>query len=141
MGTYGFDSPSFISDLEPPDAYDLILQNIAHCSPRTSRPLLTAWTRRALTYENNALKLQMRTKYKTVDKKVRLVPSYMLDPAGQVFLPVIIPSLPPLPLDPPSISNFLPTQCLTQERLQKIIDSIPKNFLLPREIDLLVFVL
>ena len=141
MGTYGFDSPSFISDLEPPDAYDLILQNIAHCSPRTSRPLLTPWTRRALTYENSALKLQMRTKYKTVDKKVRPVPSYMPDPAGQVFLPVTIPSLPPLPLDPPSIPNFLPTRRLTKERLQKIIDSVPKDFLLPREIDLLVFVL
>ena len=70
MGTYGFDSPSFISDLEPPEAYNLILQNIAHCSPRTSHPLLTAWTQCDLTYENNALKLQMRTKYKTVDKKV-----------------------------------------------------------------------
>jgi len=33
MGTYGFESPSFISDLEPPWAYDLLLQNIAHCSP------------------------------------------------------------------------------------------------------------
>jgi len=44
MGTYGFDSPSFVPDLEPPKAYDLILQNIAHCSPRTSRPLLTPWT-------------------------------------------------------------------------------------------------
>jgi len=28
MGTYGFDSPSFIPDLEPPKAYDLILQNV-----------------------------------------------------------------------------------------------------------------
>jgi len=65
----------------------------------------------------------------------------MPDPAGQVFLPVIIPSLPPLPLDLPSISNFLPTQCLMQEQLQKIINSIPKDFLLPQEIDLLVFVL
>ena len=73
MGTYGFDSPSFISDLDPPEAYDLILQNVAHCSPRTSHPLLTPWTRHALTYKNNALKLQMRTKHKTVDKKVQPV--------------------------------------------------------------------
>ena len=44
MGTYGFDSPSFVSDLEPLDTYDNILQNVAHCTPRTSRPLLTPWT-------------------------------------------------------------------------------------------------
>ena len=68
MGTFGFDPPSFVSDLEPPETYDLILQNIVHCSPRTSRPLITPWTRRAFTYESNAL--QTRTKYKTVDKKV-----------------------------------------------------------------------
>ena len=68
MGTYGFDFPSFVSDLEPPKAYDLLLQNVAHCTPRMSRPLLTPWTRCALTYESNPL--QTRTKYKTVDKKV-----------------------------------------------------------------------
>ena len=57
MGTYGFDSPSFISDLEPLEAYDFILQNVAHCSPRTSRPLLTPWTRRPFTYESNSLQM------------------------------------------------------------------------------------
>lgn len=83
----------------------------------------------------------MQTKYKTVDKKVRPVPSYMPDPAGHVFLPVIIPPLPSLPLDPPLLSKFLPTQCLTLECLQKIIHMVPKDFLKPREIDLLGFVL
>ena len=139
MGTYGFDFPSFVPDLEPPIAYDSLLQNIAHCSPRTSRPLLTPWTRRALTYESNPL--QTRTKYKTVDKKVRPVPTYMPNPAGQVFLPVTIPSLPPLPLDPPFRLNFMPTRRLTLERLEKILASVPKGFLRPREIDLLIFVL
>ena len=89
------------------------------------------WTRHTLTYENNALKLQMRTKYKTVDKKVQPVPSYMPDLAEQVFLPVIIPPLPPLPLDPPFLQNFLPTRHLMQEHLQKIIASVPKDFLQP----------
>jgi hypothetical protein len=113
--------------------------NVAHCSPRSSRPLLTPWTRRALTYES--CPLQTRTKYKTVDKKVRPVPSYMPDPSGQVFLPVIIPLLPPLPLDPPLLTEFLPTKRLTENRLAKILSSVPKDFLRPREIDLLVFVL
>ena len=139
MGTYSFDSPSFISELEPPETYDFILQKIAHCSPRVSRPLLTPWTKRALVYESNPL--QMRTKYKTVDKKVRPVPSYMPDPAGQTFLPVVIPSLPILPLDPPLLATFRPTKRLTEDRLQKILSSVPKDFLQTREIDLLVYVL
>ena len=138
-GTYGFDSPSFISELDPPEAYDFILQNIAHCSPRASRPLSTPWTRRALTYDSNPL--QTRTKYKTIDKKVWPVPSYMPDPAGQVFLPVVIPPLPSLPLDPPQLAKFLPTKRLTEDHLTKILSSIPKDFLCPREIDLLVYVL
>ena len=129
MGTYGFDFPSFVPDLEPPIAYDSLLQNIAHCSPRTSRPLLTPWTRRALTYESNPL--QTRTKYKTVDKKVRPVPTYMPDPARQVFLPVTIPSLPTLPLDPPFRLDFMPMCRLTLERLEKILASMPKGFLWP----------
>jgi len=139
MGTYGFEFSSILSDLEPPETYDLILQNIAHCTPRTSKLLVTPWTRRAFTYESNPL--QMRTKYKTVDKKVRPVPSYMPDPAGQVFRPVIIPSLPPLPLDPPFLRDFVPTQRLSLERLERILTSTPQGFLRPREIDLLVFVL
>ena len=139
MGTYSFDSPSFVSELEPPKAYDFILQNIAHCTPRFSRPLSTPWTRHALTYD--VYPLQTRTKYKTVDKKVRPVPSYMPDPAGQVFLPVIIPLLPSLPLDPPQLANYKPTKHLTCERLDKILTSIPQGFLKPNEIDLLVFVL
>jgi len=44
MGTYGFDFPSFVPDLEPPKAYNSHLQNIAHCTPRTSWLLLTHWT-------------------------------------------------------------------------------------------------
>ena len=139
MGTYGFNSSPFAYELEPPETYDFILQNVAHCSPQTSRPLLTPWTRRALTYESNPL--QTRTKYKTVDKKVRPVPSYMPDPAGQVFRPVTIPLLPPLPLDPPCLQDFVPTQRLSLERLEKILTSVPHGFLRPREINLLVFVL
>jgi len=65
----------------------------------------------------------------------------MPDPAGQVFLPVTIPELPPLPLEPPSHLDFVPTQCLTLEHLKKILTSVPKGFLQPQEIDLLVFVL
>ena len=65
----------------------------------------------------------------------------MPDPAGQTFLPVVIPSLPILPLDPPLLATFRPTKRLTEDRLQKILSSVPKDFLQTREIDLLVYVL
>lgn len=65
----------------------------------------------------------------------------MPDPSGQVFRPVIIPSLPPLPLDPPAVQDFVPTQRLTLDRMEKILSSVPKGFLRPRELDLLVFIL
>ena len=58
-----------------------------------------------------------------------------------MFLPVIIPSLPSLPLDPPLLAEFVPTKRLTEERLKKILSSSPKDFLRPREIDLLVYIL
>jgi len=48
-------------------------------------------------------------KYKTVDKKVQPVPSYMPDPVGQVFHPIKLPLLPPLPLDPPYLQDFVLT--------------------------------
>jgi len=127
MGTYGFDSPTFISELEPLETYDLILQNVAHCSPRTSHPFSTPWTHRALTYELNPL--QTRTKYKMVDKKVRPVPSYMPDSTGQVFLPVQIPMLPFLPLEPPLVAKFLPMKRLMHDRLAKILTTVPQGFL------------
>ena len=65
----------------------------------------------------------------------------MPDPTGQVFRPVEIPSLPPLPLDPPPLQDFVPTQRLTLDRLEKILSSVPKGFLQPWELDLLVFIL
>ncbi|RDB30945.1 hypothetical protein Hypma_004878 [Hypsizygus marmoreus] len=82
-----------------------------------------------------------RTKYKTVDRKVRPVPSYMPDESNQMFQPVTIPQLPPLSLNPPLLENFVPTERLTRERLDVILASVPEGFLQPREIDLLVDVL
>ena len=82
-----------------------------------------------LVYESNPL--QKRTKYKTVDKKVWPIPSYMPDPAGQVFRPVEIPTLPLLPLDPLFLQDFIPSKRLSLDRLEKILTSVPKGFLQP----------
>lgn len=65
----------------------------------------------------------------------------MPDPAGQEFKPIKIPDLPLLPLDPPTYAEFEPTAQLMQEQLDKILHSVPKNFLSSRELDLLIFVL
>jgi len=65
----------------------------------------------------------------------------MPDPAGQVFRPVVIPTLPLLPIDPPVLRDFVPSTRLSLDRLEKILTSVPRGFLQPREIDLLVFVL
>lgn len=65
----------------------------------------------------------------------------MPDPAGQVFEPIVIPELAPLPLDPPFLADFEPTSHLTQEHLDHMLATIPKGFLSDREIDLLVFVI
>ncbi|RDB30717.1 hypothetical protein Hypma_006006 [Hypsizygus marmoreus] len=82
-----------------------------------------------------------RTKYKTVDRKVCPVPSYMPDESNQMFQPVTIPQLPPLSLNPPLLENFVPTERLTHEHLDVILASVPEGFLQPREIDLLVDIL
>jgi hypothetical protein len=65
----------------------------------------------------------------------------MPDLAGQEFKPIEIPELPPLPLDPPVYANFEPTERLTQSQLDKILATVPRDFLSSREIDLLIFVL
>ena len=50
-----------------------------------------------------------------VDRKVRPIPSYMPDPAGQVFKHIEIPLLPSLPFDVSPRSKFIPTERLMQE--------------------------
>ena len=92
-------------------------------------------------------KLIKRTQYedtnlrKPVDRKVRPVPSYMPDPNGQVLKRVIIPDLMPLPFSVPTLSKFIPTERITLERLELMLKTIPEGFLLPDEIDLLVYIL
>ena len=83
----------------------------------------------------------VQKKYKPVDRKVRLVPSYMPDPNRQTFKHVEIPLLPPLSSEVPALSEFVPTEQITRERLDLMLKTIPEGFLLPLEIDLLVSVI
>ena len=65
----------------------------------------------------------------------------MPDSAGQVFKPIIIPDLEPLPLNLLFLANFEPTSCLTRDHLDFILKTVPKGFLLECKIDLFVYML
>lgn len=80
-------------------------------------------------------------KYKPVDHKVQPVPTYMPDLNGQVFKCVEIPDLSPLPFNVPHLVNFVPTEHITQEHLEVMLQTVPENFLFSHEIDLLAFII
>ncbi|KAI0069940.1 hypothetical protein K474DRAFT_1609608, partial [Panus rudis PR-1116 ss-1] len=105
---------------------------MSHIVPSTLTPLDSPWTSRAK---------PIRRKYKPVDRKVRPVPTYMPNPSAQVYKPIPNPTLMSLPHDPPHIDDLCYTSRLSRERLNQILSTIPSDFLRPREIDLLAFVL
>lgn len=132
-----------------PESYDNLLKRVAYASPTPIKPRTTPWTSRVFEVDEiregnvvlSANVLQQKMKYKPVDRKVRPVPSYMPHPEGQVFRPVLIDALPPLPKDPPLLAEFVPTTKLTRSRLDSILKKVPEGFLMLRELDLLVYVL
>jgi hypothetical protein len=131
-----------LASLLPPETYDPLLRTLSFAAPEGTKPIISPWTLRALTEEPYCLTVNAaRKRYKPVDRKVRPVPTYMPDPVGQIFKRVMIPDLSPLPLDIPFLSDFTPTERLTQERLDTMLRTVPDSFLLPREIDLLVYIL
>ena len=134
------ESNNSLLECSPPESYDEIMRQALYAAPEGSTPLYTPWTNRVLENEKNYQSCGAR-KYKPVHRKVRPVPSYMPDAKGQEFKPIPLPEILPLPLDPPSITNFKCTGRLTKDRLDKILSRIPEDFLKPREIDLLAHVL
>ncbi|TFY61408.1 hypothetical protein EVJ58_g4516 [Rhodofomes roseus] len=65
----------------------------------------------------------------------------MPNPSAQKLVPIEVPTPPPLPRKPMPRSQFVPTQRLTQERLEAIIKTVPDGFLTEAELDLMVHVL
>ncbi|KAL1938197.1 hypothetical protein VTO73DRAFT_11841 [Trametes versicolor] len=59
----------------------------------------------------------------------------------QQFLPIVLPTPPPLPTHPPPTAAFSPTPRLSLERLNIILGTVPADFLWPAELDLLIHVL
>ncbi|OSX64602.1 hypothetical protein POSPLADRAFT_1133956, partial [Postia placenta MAD-698-R-SB12] len=64
----------------------------------------------------------------------------MPNPSAQKFKPIDVSNLPPLPTNPPSRFEFRPTERLTQDRLDAIIDTVPEGFLTSAELDLMVYI-
>ncbi|KAJ3474287.1 hypothetical protein NLI96_g12542 [Meripilus lineatus] len=65
----------------------------------------------------------------------------MPNPSAQKFKPIPIPHATPLPFAPPSIQELNFSERLSQDRLSRILDTVPPDFLSPIELDLLAFVL
>ena len=79
-------------------------------------------------------------KYKRVDQKKK--PVSIGDPTAPIpqYKEIMINYLEPLPFKPISAENFKYTEKFTPERVQTMIDTIPKGFLRPSEVDLLVYI-
>ncbi len=125
----------------PPEQYDNLLRYISHASVNFSHILDTPWTTRALSHNNYArnfhTNLTTKRKYKPVDQKVRPVPTYMPDPVSQQYKAIPIPKKHPLPIKPPPLEEFVPTERMTRERFDRLIATIPEGFLRPEEVALL----
>lgn len=139
---YSRDFEASVSAIQlcPPDSFDYLLRSAEYSMSMPAKPFITPWTLRALSSHDSYVSAGVR-KYKPVDRKVRPVPSYMPNPSAQVFKPIVIDDPAPLPHHPPFRSSFKPSERLTQERLDKILLTVPPDFLSSQEIDLLVYVL
>lgn len=124
--------------VDPPECYDYLLRMAEYASAVPIAPLPTLWVSRALSEHSYA---SYGAKYKPVSHKVRPVPTYMPNPAAVVFKPIVIGDLEPLTTSPRPLSDFIPTERLSHERLTKILSTIPAGFLRSVEIDLLVDIL
>ena len=144
--TKDFDSCVTAISLDPPASYDTLLRQAEYAMDAPASPFASAWSARALsshfpsTLTTRSVSAGAR-KYKPVDRKVRPVPTYMPNPSAQKFKPVTIPVPDHLPHNPPPRSEFVPTERLTQARLDIILSTVPEGFLSSGELDLLVSVL
>lgn len=127
--------------LRPPPQYDSLLRSFEYSIDSFSVPFQTPWVSRALSESTLERTSYPARRYKPVARKVRPVPTNMPDLTEQQFRPIILPTPPPLPTHPPPISEFVPTERLTRERLDVILATVPTDFLRPAELDLLVYVL
>ena len=134
-------------DRDPPEGYDGILKRGSEAATGRGRPQDMPWTRRVFemgeeggTIVMTTNIVQRKSRYKPVERKVRPVPSYMPDPGGQVFRPIVLPEQSPLPLNPPPLRDFKFTKKLTRERVNEVMGRILEGFLTEQERDLMAYV-
>jgi hypothetical protein len=88
---------------------------------------------------NKRIILGMKAKYKPVDLRKRPVPVSMPSMKRRPYKTIPVPKLPQFPTHPPK--QFIYTQRLTKERVDKIISNIQTGFLSEDETRLLLWVL
>ncbi|OSC96481.1 DNA/RNA polymerase, partial [Trametes coccinea BRFM310] len=135
-----FDTFMAAFQMDPPSTYDPLLRAVEYSISSPSFPLDTRWVTRALAEPAQERSVAAVRKYKPVARKVRPVPTNMPDTSAQVFKRLELPPPPPLPIHPPTLDDFIPTDRLTRARLDLILASIPDEFLRPAEIALLAYV-
>ncbi|PIL28589.1 hypothetical protein GSI_08630 [Ganoderma sinense ZZ0214-1] len=134
------DERAYVTCLHPPPGYDFLLRHAEYALPHTD-PLSSPWVDRALN-PNPIFSSNAARRYKPVARKVRPVAMNMPDLSAQALRPIILPPVRPLPTHPPPRSAFKPTERLTLEHLNLILDNIPDHSpLSSQELDLLIFIL
>jgi hypothetical protein len=85
MATYDNDFVERSKLILPPESFDSILRMMIYAAPANTTLIDTPWTTCAWAPPSYMTSLATKHKYKPVDRKVRPVPTYMPDPAGQEF--------------------------------------------------------
>ncbi len=149
MGNLQFADFDSLLGSSPPPQYDTLIHDYIALSGGFSAHIpASSWTNRAIS-DYNAFVREIRTiprpkrgprKYKPVARRHRPVPTYMPDPRAQQFLD--IPELPPLslPTHPLHYTRLPADDRMTQERLEKLLQTIEPGLLTQDEINLLAFV-
>jgi hypothetical protein len=83
-------------------------------------------------------------RYKPVSKRKTPVPVTVPQMTDEMkhrgYKPIELPPLDPLPINPPSLSEFIYTERITEERLNLMLSNIPEGFLSETERDLIVYI-
>ena len=89
------------------------------------------------------IRTAFKGKYKPVAKKKLPVPVSVPNriPETTSYTPIPIPKTAPLPTHPPPKEQFKYTSRITPERLETILNNIPREFLKPQELDLFIYIL
>ncbi|KAF8996169.1 hypothetical protein BDQ17DRAFT_1330165 [Cyathus striatus] len=110
------------------DSFDYLLQQAYYATDENTKPILSPWTARAF----NSLDREPQRIYSSNGRKYK--------PVARKYKPIPLPNIEPLPVLPPPRNNINPTELLTTERFNLLMNTIPAGFLSEQELDLVAFV-